>query len=122
MVPDQEYCLKWAVEKGVLPSSTILPPPPPQNTPLDPLVKTICSSPVFKAAILTDLEKMGKSDKVRGFEFIKAVYLHHDLFTAESGLLTPTFKLKRNEAGILFRPQIDEMYKELLVKKPPAKL
>ena len=122
VVPDQEFCIKWAIDNGVLPSNTIPPPPPVPNAPLHPLVKTLAASPKFVKAVLVDLEVMGKKDKLRGFEFIKAVHIHPDLFTADSGLLTPTFKLKRNEAAIYFRPQIDVMYKDLESKRPPAKL
>ena len=93
VVPDQEVSIKWALENGVLPANTVVPPPPPPNTPLHPLVKTIAASPKFNKAVMDDLTLLGKKDKLRGFEFIKAVHIHHDLFSAESGLLTPTFTL-----------------------------
>ena len=121
VVPDQEFSIKWAIENGVLAADTVPPPPPVPNAPLHPLVKTVAASPKFVAALLKDLEAVGKKDKLRGFEFIKAVYCYHDLFS-EAGLLTPTFKLKRSEAAALFRPQIDDMYKHLDSIRPPARL
>jgi long-chain acyl-CoA synthetase len=93
VVPDQEFCLKWALDNGILPPNTILPPPPPPNTPLHPLVATISKNEKFRKAILDDLSVCGKKDKLRGFEFIKAIHIHDELFTAEGGLLTPTFKV-----------------------------
>lgn len=92
VVPDQEFSLGWAVANGVLPANTVLPPPPPSNAPLHPLVRTVAKSEKFKKAVMKDITAIGKSEKLRGFEFVKAIYLHPELFTAESGLLTPTFK------------------------------
>ena len=41
------------------------------------------------------------------------VHLHPELFTVESGLITPTFKLKRPQARAYFKAAIDEMYAAL---------
>ena len=44
---------------------------------------------------------------------IKDLYLHPELLTVESGLLTPTMKTKRNEMQKYFQRQINEMYLNL---------
>jgi len=41
------------------------------------------------------------------------------LFSIENNLITSTFKLKRNIAKTVFKPQIDQMYK--LVEAAEAK-
>ena len=40
----------------------------------------------------------------------KDLLIHTELFSVENNLLTPTFKLKRNDASKKFAPQIAEMY------------
>jgi len=50
---------------------------------------------------------------LKGFEMLKAIRIHDDLFTAENGLLTPTFKMKRHEAKKLFQNEIDSMYAQI---------
>lgn len=41
---------------------------------------------------------------------VKDIYLHHEQFTIENGLLTPTLKAKRAELKTLFQPQINQLY------------
>ena len=43
----------------------------------------------------------------------KDIYLHHELFSIENNLLTPTMKSKRNELKNYFQTQIDELYEKL---------
>ncbi|KAJ3203010.1 hypothetical protein HDU67_010443 [Dinochytrium kinnereticum] len=66
------------------------------------------------------MDAVGRRGKLRGFEFVKGVYLEPEFFSVQNGMLTPTFKLKRNEAAKKYRPVIDELYAELAAKKPPA--
>jgi len=44
---------------------------------------------------------------------VRDIYLHPELFSVENGLLTPTFKAKRQDLKKEFQPQIDEMYSKL---------
>lgn len=46
-----------------------------------------------------------------GLEKVKKVAFHHEVFSVENDLLTPTFKVKRNIAKKLFAKEIEEMYK-----------
>lgn len=43
----------------------------------------------------------------------KAIYLHPELFSVENGLLTPTFKTKRNSLKEFFKHQISRMYESI---------
>jgi long-chain acyl-CoA synthetase len=59
--------------------------------------------------------KLATENKLSGLEKPKDIYLSLSPFTTENNMLTPTFKLKRNIARDVFKPQIDAMY-AILVK------
>ena len=44
---------------------------------------------------------------------VAAIHLTPEPFSVENGMLTPTFKLKRQQAQAAFQPAIDEMYARL---------
>ena len=128
-VPDPEYCVQWGKSHGFLPAD--MPPgvtPPPPGQPPHPGILKLCSLPEFKNAVLADMGKIGKVDKLRGyellthshrFEFVRAIHLEPVFFSVDNGLLTPTFKLKRNEASEKYRSVIDGLYRELEGSKSP---
>ncbi|XP_029369106.1 long-chain-fatty-acid--CoA ligase 1-like isoform X2 [Echeneis naucrates] len=70
----------------------------------------LCGKAEVKAAILDDMQRLGKERGLKSFEQVKAIYISTQMFTIENGLLTPTLKAKRNEMRKHFRPQIEEMY------------
>ncbi len=76
-------------------------------------MKELCKRADLKKVILDDLTKLGKAAGLKGFEQARDIYLHHDLFSIENGLLTPTMKAKRNEIQKYFQSQIDVMYRTL---------
>ncbi|RLO11377.1 hypothetical protein DYB28_010241, partial [Aphanomyces astaci] len=61
-------------------------------------------------AVHKDIVAVGKKGALSGFETVRAILLHPEHFTVENDLLTPTFKLKRNDAKKLFSTQIDALY------------
>lgn len=95
-VPDPENLARFAAGLGIKGSFTEL-----------------CANKKVTNAVLEDLNKVGKSEGLHGFEQPKALLLHPEPFTVEAGLLTPTAKSKRNELGKYFRPAIDAMYIEV---------
>ncbi|KAF9669957.1 hypothetical protein SADUNF_Sadunf13G0018600 [Salix dunnii] len=82
----------------------------------------LCNDPRARAAVLADMDLIGKEAQLRGFEFAKAVTLVPEAFTMENGLLTPTFKVKRPQAKEYFAKAISNMYAELSASDPKLKL
>ncbi|XP_023889563.1 long chain acyl-CoA synthetase 6, peroxisomal [Quercus suber] len=78
----------------------------------------LCNDPRARAAVLADMDAIGREAQLRGFEFAKAVTLVHEPFTLENGLLTPTFKVKRPQAKEYFAKAIANMYAELSMSDP----
>ncbi|KAJ3150788.1 Long chain acyl-CoA synthetase 7 peroxisomal [Geranomyces michiganensis] len=117
VVPDPEYSIQWAKDQGLLPANTPAGVPLAPNVPATPAMKELCANPKFRKAIQKDLDRLGREDKLRGFEFVRAVHLETDVWSVDNNMMTPTFKLKRNEAADKYREQIDAMYAELAASK-----
>lgn len=69
----------------------------------------ICNDDNFKKVVWADVVKVCKENKCNSLEIPKQMHIHDDLFTADNGLLTPTFKLKRFECGKQFKDVITEL-------------
>jgi long-chain acyl-CoA synthetase len=80
----------------------------------------ICRSDKLKSILMTEIKKVGKANGLLGFEIPKSIHLSDNPFTVEDGLLTPTFKLKRQQARDKFEKEIERMYAEM--PKPKSKL
>ncbi|KAI8903489.1 hypothetical protein EDD86DRAFT_242914 [Gorgonomyces haynaldii] len=122
VVPDAEVCVKWGISKGLLPQDTPAPEPTAPGKPPSKSIVALSKTKELNQLILDDMKKLGIAQKLRGFEFVKAIHLDAVPFSIEEGILTPTFKLKRNEVAQKYRPQIDAMYQELNAKPQVAKL
>jgi len=69
----------------------------------------LCGEKEIKQAVLKELEVIGKTNALNGFEIVKNVYLESDSF-AKKDLVTSTFKLKRFLAREIYAKEIKEMY------------
>ena len=107
IVPDEEVVQKWASDSG---DSSL--------TGLD--MKSLCKDKSLHALIMKEVKDLAKKNGLHGFETPKAIYLEHEPFTAENGLTTPTFKLKRQQLRDHYQSQIDEMYAKM--PPPPSRL
>jgi long-chain acyl-CoA synthetase len=82
-------------------------------------IDEIIANPAIKKMILADLDKKGKEVKLKGFEFVKNIYLVSKDFDTVDGT-TPTMKLKRNVLKNVYQNQLNEMYAELEKETPSA--
>ena len=76
-------------------------------------MQVLCQSPQLKQMIMASILKLGKENNLNGFEQVKDIYLHHDPFTPQNGLLTASMKSIRHALQKKFQEQIDAMYKNL---------
>ena len=81
---------------------------------------SICQSPALKTILQEDIKKVSKENGLHGFEVPKAIHIEHELFSVENGLLTPTFKLKRQQARERYQNKIEELY--ACLSPPKSKL
>lgn len=95
VVPSPEHAKLWAQGRGRSGAAAEL--------------AALCADPEYKAALVADLEAVGKAGRLQGFERPKEVHLEPKAWTADD-LLTPTFKLKRVDAKRHYAAQIDAMY------------
>ncbi|CAM9816007.1 unnamed protein product [Chrysoparadoxa australica] len=72
--------------------------------------KELCESKEVRELFLKEMREKGKEAKLKGFEQTKAVHLSPELFSVDNDLLTPTFKLKRHQAKLKFKKEIDTLY------------
>ena len=64
-------------------------------------------------AVCDELNKTGKKGNLRGFERVKMVHLDPQQWDVDNGLMTPSFKLKRNQLQKHYQKYIDEMYAQI---------
>jgi len=96
IVPDEETFVPWAKQLGY-----------------EKPFAELCQDEELKKKFLSVLAAHGKSNDLKGFENIRALFLESTLFSVENDLFTPTFKLKRHDAMKKYRSQIDDMYAKL---------
>lgn len=81
----------------------------------------LCQDPAVYALLMAEIAKFGSrggSGELKGFEVPKAIYVESELFSLDNGLMTATFKLKRNEAKAKYLDLFNRMYRELKTNKP----
>ena len=122
VIPDQEHAVPMAVKAGILPPSTSNPGPIVPGAPPNPDIVKISQDKRFIDLVLNEMNQVGMKTKLRGFEMVKAIYIEPTLFSVDNGMLTPTFKVKRNEAKEKYKAQFAEMYGVLNAKADKAKL
>lgn len=96
VVPHKENAEKWAQQNGHRGSFSQL-----------------CSLKKLEEYVLHELKSTAERNKLRGFEYIKGVYLVPEPFDVEHDLVTPTLKKKRDKLLKCYKVKIDEIYQKL---------
>ncbi|KAK7111908.1 long-chain-fatty-acid--CoA ligase 5-like isoform X3 [Littorina saxatilis] len=97
----------------VVPDPDVLPNYCSEKLKIDGSFEELCQNPEVNNHLLANLTELGKKSGLSSLEIVKAIHVYPELFSVENGLLTPTFKSKRQEMAKFFRPQIEEMYSKL---------
>mmetsp|Transcript_10719 Transcript_10719/g.29535 ORF Transcript_10719/g.29535 Transcript_10719/m.29535 type:complete len:686 (+) Transcript_10719:30-2087(+) len=106
IVPDEEVVIpKYTKQEGMAGKS----------------FEDLCQSKQLKADLMADIRQLSQGSGLHGFETVKAIHVDHMPFSVENDLLTPTFKLKRQQASKYYKAEIDRMY-SVEVPKPQSKL
>ncbi len=92
VVPNREACTLWAGEQGL------------PETDWDHL----CDSDILKKYLQTKINRMLKP--LNPFEQVRRIHLLHQPFSIESGLLTPTMKIKRRKVYEHFHDSLEALY------------
>ena len=102
VVPDEEAVKGWAAEHVPGYSS--------KDANAD--VQLLYTNPAVTALFAKEIEAFGKtgSKDLSGFELPRAIYLEPSLFSVENGILTATFKTRRNEATRIYSDELKRLY------------
>jgi len=104
-VPDADEVALWAASEG-LPKS---------------VKEVMASEPAtakLRAAIFSQMKAASKDAKLAGFEMVKKLHLDPEAWSVENAMLTPTFKLKRNDLKKRYQAAIDALYSEGIASAP----
>ncbi|EFJ51208.1 hypothetical protein VOLCADRAFT_73402 [Volvox carteri f. nagariensis] len=101
VVPNKAVITAWAKEAGVSGGYE----------------EGLLEDPRVNQYILSELVRVGKEDKLKGYEIIKAVHLDHVQFSVEEDLMTPSFKLRRPQLQAKYQKVIDAMYTDIKKKE-----
>lgn len=70
----------------------------------------LCRNKLVSQEILSQIRTISKSSGLHGFETVRAIHVESDPFSDANGLLTPTFKLKRQQLRERYQDVISAMY------------
>ena len=96
-VPDPDEAAAWAAKNGLA------------GADVPTLVRE--HGPKLHDALLAQIVEQCKAAKLAGFEVVRRLVIEPEAWTPESGLLTPTFKLKRNDVKKKYAAALEELYK-----------
>ena len=92
VVPDWDYVHKWAKLHGIPDRSTT----------------ALIGNTALRERVAKDIARLSKSFK--HYELIRSFVLLPDAFTQDSGMLTPSLKLKRRNVAEHWNEEIERLY------------
>nr|AOE43317.1 fcsA [Coremiostelium polycephalum] len=72
----------------------------------------LVKSPELYKEIMESFDGCAKDANLQGFEKMKHIYVEHEAFSEDNGLLTPTFKPKRPQLKERYQETIEKLYEE----------
>jgi long-chain acyl-CoA synthetase len=81
------------------------------DAPSDASMEVLCAHRGLRDAVARELAAHARASGLRSFEIPRAVALEHEAWDVESGLMTPTFKLKRPQLGKKYEAVVAALYK-----------
>jgi long-chain acyl-CoA synthetase len=76
-------------------------------------IDELCASDAARKLFQKEIAGAAAASGLHKFEIPKAIMLKAEPMSVENGLLTPTFKAKRNDVKKLYEKEIAAMYLEL---------
>jgi long-chain acyl-CoA synthetase len=104
VVPDDDAVRNWAIRHNI---ASI-------ENDIARSLTSWCESNDLRKAILSEIMKLSNAAQLHGFEIVKAIHLTSELFSVENDLLTPTFKLKRQQTREKYDLEIKKLYNSLI--------
>ena len=115
---DHDTALPWARRRGLIAAHDETRSKEQQAHQLDLDMEQLCSSARAVQEILQLVQAQGKAAGLLSYEVPKGVHLEPRPFDPNSGLLTATFKIKRNVARQHYAPQIAALYAKITAEAP----
>ena len=81
------------------------------DAPSDASMEVLCAHRGLREAVSRELAAHARASGLRSFEVPRAVALEHELWDVDSGLMTPTFKLKRPQLQKKYEHVVAALYK-----------
>lgn len=73
-------------------------------------IEAACNDKKVTDALLKELIAFGRAQGLKSFEIPRALKITAEPFSVENNLLTPTMKIKRQEAKDIFKDVLDQLY------------
>jgi long-chain acyl-CoA synthetase len=96
VVPAEPYCRAWAEEYG-----------------LDSPMEELCKTQELHDVVLRDLQLIHKENGRPGYEMLKGILLEHEEWAPDTGLTSPTLKLKRPALRSKYAFRLKQLYDAL---------